>query len=74
MRWAGNVVHTRFWWVYLRGKIPLGRYRPRLEDNIRMDIKSVGTEWTGLIWLVVRVVVKAVVNLWSPKNEGKFID
>jgi hypothetical protein len=82
MRWAGNV-HTRFRWVHLRGKIPLGRYTPRLEDNITMDlnplkaelnpichllallgahhilyvsrirVKSVGTEWTGLIWLVV---------------------
>lgn len=33
--------------------VPLRRYRPRLEDNIRMDLKSVRTEWTGLIWLVV---------------------
>lgn len=27
--------------------------RPRLEDNIRMDLKSVGKECTGLMWLVV---------------------
>jgi hypothetical protein len=50
-----NVVHTRFHWGNLRGeknttcKVP----RPRLEDNIRLDLKSVGTEWTGLMWLVV---------------------
>jgi hypothetical protein len=41
----------RFWWGNLRGKIPLGRCRPRWQDNIRKDLKSVGTEWTELIWL-----------------------
>lgn len=41
-------MHTRFRWVYPRGKISLGRCRLRLEDNIRMDLKSVRAEWTGL--------------------------
>jgi hypothetical protein len=27
--------------------MPLGRCRPRWQDNIRMDLKSGGTEWTG---------------------------
>ena len=31
----------------------LGRCGLRLEDNIRIDLKSVGMEWTGLIWFVV---------------------
>jgi hypothetical protein len=48
MRWAGNVVHTRFRWGNLGRKISLGRSRPRLEDNIRMDLKSVGN---GVDWL-----------------------
>ena len=34
------------------GKRPLGRPRPRWEDNIKVDLKEVGWEaWTGLIWL-----------------------
>jgi len=37
----------------VRRKISLGRCRLSLEDNIRMDLKSVRAEWTGLIWLVV---------------------
>ena len=35
----------------LEGKIPLGTYRCRLEDNIKMDIQEiVWVAWTGLIW------------------------
>ena len=37
------------------GKRPLGRPRPRWEDNIKMDLKEVGWGvWTGLIWLRIR--------------------
>jgi len=59
MRWAGHVARVG----YRRGaysffvgkreeKSPLGRSRPRWEDNIEMDLQEVG--WrrrTGLIWL-----------------------
>jgi hypothetical protein len=34
------------------GKKPLGRYRCRLEDNIKMNLQEVGWRaWSGLIWL-----------------------
>jgi hypothetical protein len=32
-------------------KMPLGTSRRRWKDNIKMDLKSVGRAWTGLIWL-----------------------
>jgi len=32
-------------------KKPLGRPRPRWEDNIKMDLQKVGWGvWTGLMW------------------------
>ena len=31
------------------GKEPLARPRGRQEDNIKIDVKSVGRSWTGLI-------------------------
>jgi len=34
------------------GKRPLGRARPRLVDNIKIDLQEVGWgPWTGLNWL-----------------------
>jgi len=53
------------------GKRPLGRPRPRWEDNIKMDLQEVGcgsTDWIELAqvrdrW---RVLVNAVMNLWVP--------
>jgi hypothetical protein len=33
------------------GKRALGRPRRKWEDNIRMDVRSDGVVWTGLIWL-----------------------
>jgi hypothetical protein len=36
------------------GKRPLGIYRRRLEDNIRMDLREIRWKlWTGFIWLRV---------------------
>ena len=53
------------------GKRPLGRPRRRLEDNIKMELKEVGSdpgEWIDLAedkdqW---RAYVRAVMNLWVP--------
>jgi len=34
------------------GKRPLGRPKPRCQDNIKMDLQGIGWgAWTGLIWL-----------------------
>jgi len=59
MRWAGHVAHRgerRGVYGVLVGKLeggrPLGRPRPRWEDNIKMELQEVGCRiWTGLSWL-----------------------
>ena len=50
LRWAGHVARMeegkRAFKILSRkstGKIPLGRPRRRLEDNIRMDLEEIGT-------------------------------
>jgi hypothetical protein len=35
------------------GKRPLGRFRCRWEDNIKIDLQEVGA-WTGLSWFRIR--------------------
>jgi hypothetical protein len=38
------------------GKGPLGRLRPRWEDNIKMDLQEVGWgTWNGLIWFRIGI-------------------
>jgi len=37
------------WWVNLRERGYLGRYRRRWEDNIEMDIKEI--IWEGVDWI-----------------------
>jgi len=59
MRWAGHVARTeerkgvyRVWAGKLEGKRPLGRPRPRLEDNIKMEIQEMRLGlWIGSSWL-----------------------
>jgi hypothetical protein len=53
------------------GKRPLGRPRPRWEDNVRMDLEEVGCgceEWIGLVQDSDRwwALVSAVRNLRVP--------
>jgi hypothetical protein len=57
MRWAEHVASMgdsrgvyRILVGKYEGKRPLGRARPRWEDNIRMDPQEVGA-WTGSCWL-----------------------
>ena len=33
------------------GKRPLKRTRRRWEYNIKMNLTSIGREWTGFVWL-----------------------
>ena len=78
MRWTGHVACIRERRCAYRvlvgrpeGKRPLGRPRPRWEDNIKMDLQIVGCgdkDWIDLaqdrdMW---RAVVNAVMNLWVP--------
>jgi len=61
MRWAGHVAHggerRGIYRVLVgnpEGERPLGRPRPRWEDNIKMDLQVVGCSvWTGLSWLKI---------------------
>jgi hypothetical protein len=53
------------------GRRPLGRPRPRWEDNIKMDLREVG--WEGIDWIDLaqdrdrwRALVYTVMNLWVP--------
>jgi hypothetical protein len=55
----------------LEGKRPLGRPRPRWEENIKMDLQEIGCG--GMDWIELaqdrdrwRVLVKAVMNLRVP--------
>jgi hypothetical protein len=61
------------------GKRPLGRLRPRREDNIKMDLQEVA--WGGMDWIDLvqdrdrwRAVVNAVLKLWDPQNAGNVFD
>jgi hypothetical protein len=41
-------MHTGFFVGKPEGKIPLGKYRSRREDNIKMDLIETGFDvWTG---------------------------
>jgi hypothetical protein len=45
------------------GKIPLGRPRRRWEDNIKLDLREIGIDWTNWIQLAQdRVQWRAFVN------------
>jgi hypothetical protein len=75
MRWAEHVARMgkgagayRILVGRPEGRIPLGRPRRRLEDNIKMDLQEV--EWEGVDWIDMaqdrdrwRALVNAVMNL-----------
>jgi hypothetical protein len=60
------------------GQRPLGRPRHRWDDNIKTDIREI--RWGVLDWIYLvqdrdqwRAPVNTVMNLWAPKNVGKFL-
>jgi hypothetical protein len=68
--WEGRVVY-RVLVGSPEGKRPLGRSRPRWEDNIKMDLKEIyidGAKWIRLaqdrVWW--RAFVSTVMNLRVP--------
>jgi hypothetical protein len=44
-------VYRGFWWVDLKEKIPLGRFRRRCVDNNKRDVKEIGSD--GVDWINV---------------------
>jgi hypothetical protein len=78
MRWAGHVARLgegrgvyRVLVGRPEGKRPLGRPRPRWEDNIKMDLREIGidrTNWNRLAQDRVqwRTFVNTVMNLRVP--------
>jgi hypothetical protein len=53
------------------GKRPMGRPRRRWEDNIKLDLREIGTDGANLIRLAQyrvqwRAFVNTVMNLWVP--------
>jgi hypothetical protein len=78
MRWAGQVARMREGRGVYRvlvgrpeGKRPLARPRRRWEDNIKMDLKEMGTDGANWIQLAQdrvpwQACVNTVMNLWYP--------
>jgi hypothetical protein len=70
MRWAGHVAQKGEK-RNAEGKRPLGRPRRRWVDNIKMDLREIG--WDGMGWIYLaqdrdqwRALVNKVINLWVP--------
>jgi hypothetical protein len=60
------------------GKRPLGRPRPRLVDNIKIDLREIG--WDGMDWMDLtqdrdqwRDIMNTVMNFWVASNAGKYL-
>jgi len=78
MRWTGHVARSvgrrganKVLVRKSEGNRPLGRFRCRREDNIKMDLQEVG--WGDMDWIDLaqdrdrcRVTVNAVMNLRVP--------
>jgi hypothetical protein len=85
MRWARHVARMgekrnayRILVGTSEGNRPLGRSRHRREDNIKMDLRDI--EWGGMDWIDLAqdrdqwmALVNTIMNLWVPKNIGKFL-
>ena len=84
MRWAGHVARVgerRGVYMILvgtpEGKRPLGIYRDRWEDNIKMELQEVRSEGMDCIDVAQdrdwwRTLANAVMNLRVPYNVGNF--
>jgi hypothetical protein len=76
MRWAGHVARMgeksnvyRLLVGEPEGKRPLGRWRHRWIDNIKMDLLEIGlsiVDWIGLAQDRLRALVNTVMNFQVP--------
>jgi len=85
MRWVGHVASMResrgVYRVLVEkneGKRPLGRPRPRWEDNIKIDLQKVG--WKVMDWIDLAqdrdmwwTLVNVVINFLVPLNVVNFL-
>jgi hypothetical protein len=85
MRWARHVARIgeeknayRVLVKMLKGKRPLGRPRPRWEDNIKMELREIG--YGGMGWIDLaqfrhqrRAFVNTIKNLRVPQHCGTFL-
>jgi hypothetical protein len=46
-------MHTEFWWENQRARDRLGDQEVDVSKFIKLNLKSVGREWNGLIWLKI---------------------
>ena len=79
LRWVGHVAWTeqdmsafKMLTGKPRRKKPLGRPRPRWEDNIRMDLKEIGVNTRTRIWLIRLRTEITGVPLWMQQWTSGF--
>jgi hypothetical protein len=82
MKWAGKVTRMgenrnvhRLLVGKPQGKIPLGKPRRRLVDNVRLDFGDMG--WNGMDWIELAqdrdqwmILVNTIMNVWVHKILG----
>ena len=53
-RMGETKMHTGFWWRNQRARDLLGDPEVDVSKFIKLNPKSIGRKWTGLIWLKIK--------------------